>query len=148
MCQSRYCRRHHSGISSNITNTTHFVRHPRHLRQHTAHLSHTGAPSLCHVTIARRPGNRPQHVTHTGTLPRLARHKCKHIIHASTPPTQVHHPRQPRQHKQHAISQTNTINEFSIKKCSTKPYLRQLIILTYCVKRKSAFFYSLFYIDI
>ena len=107
MCQSRYCRRRHSGISSNITNTTHFVRHPRHLRQHTAHLSHTGAPSLCHVTIARRPGNRPQHVTHTGTLPRLARHKCKHIIHASAPPTQVHHPRHPRQHKQHAISQTS-----------------------------------------
>ena len=38
--------------------------------------------------------------------PTLARHQHKHTTHTSSPPTQAHHLRNPRYHKQHAISQT------------------------------------------
>ena len=59
----------------------------------------------CYLTLARRLRNPRQHVNHTGTSLKLARHQSKHTIHASMPPTHVHHPRYPSQHEQHGISQ-------------------------------------------
>ena len=96
---------HHPGISSNITNATHFSMSPM-----PPTLTHRSFyPSLhnhpCwHVTLARLLRNPRQYVNHIGTSLTPARHQSKHTIHASTPPTHARHPRHPRQHKQHAIS--------------------------------------------
>ena len=91
MHHPRYCLTHHPGISSNITNATHF--------------STPATPT----TLAHRPLY-PRwcttHATHASTSPTLARHQRKHTTHVSTPPTQARHSRHSRQHKQHVISQT------------------------------------------
>ena len=107
MHHPRYCLTHHPGISSNITNATHFstsatptmlAHRPFYPRWCTTHVTHAGTS----------PQN-GAHITHASTSPALARHTrqhCKHTTHVSTPPTQARHPRHSRQHKQHAISQT------------------------------------------
>ena len=107
MRHPRYCLTHHPGISSNITNATHFstsatptmlAHRPFYPRWCTTHVTHAGTS----------PQN-GAHITHASTSPALARHTrqhCKHTTHVSTPPTQARHPRHSRQHKQHAISQT------------------------------------------
>ena len=102
MRHPRYCLTHYPGISSNITNATHFSMPvtPNTLVHHPCH-------PHWHVTLARCPHNPRQHVTHTGALPTLARHRHKHITHFGTPPTQACYPRHLYQHKQHAISQTS-----------------------------------------
>ena len=102
MRHPRYCLTHYPGISSNITNATHFSMPvtPNTLVYHPCH-------PHWHVTLARCPHNPRQHVTHTGALPTLARHRNKHITHFGTPPTQACYPRHLYQHKQHAISQTS-----------------------------------------
>ena len=102
MRHPRYCLTHYPGISSNITNATHFSMPvtPNTLVHHPCH-------PHWHVTLARCPHNPRQYVTHTGALPTLARHRHKHITHFGTPPTQACYPRHLYQHKQHAISQTS-----------------------------------------
>ena len=107
MRHPRYCLTHHPGISSNITNATHFstsatptmlAHRPFYPRWCTTHVTHAGTS----------PQN-GAHITHASTSPALARHTrqhCKHTTHVSTPPTQARHPRHSRQHKQHVISQT------------------------------------------
>ena len=91
MRHPRYCLTHHPGISSNITNATHF--------------STPATPT----TLAHRPLY-PRwcttHATHASTSPTLARHQRKHTTHVSTPPTQARHPPHSLCHKQHVISQT------------------------------------------
>ena len=104
MCHPRYCLTHHPGISSNITNATHFItpamsttlaHRPLYPRWCTAHAIHAGTSP-----------QHPAHITHASTSPTLARHQRKHTTHISAPLTQARHPRHSRQHKQHAISQT------------------------------------------
>ena len=87
--------------------------------QYASHAKHVSTPSTLHtlvhhpchphwhVILVHRPHNTRQHVTHTGALPTLARHRHKHITHFDTPPTQARHPRHLYQHKQHVISQTS-----------------------------------------
>ena len=91
MRHPRYCLTHHPGISSNITNATHF--------------STPATPT----TLAHRPLY-PRwcttHATHASTSPTLARHQRKHTTHVSTPPTQARHPPHSLCQKQHVISQT------------------------------------------
>ena len=110
MRHPRYCLTHHPGISSNITNATHFstpatpttlAHRPLYPRWCTTHATHAGT-SPQHAAHH----NPRQHVTRTGSSPTPARHQRKHTTHVSTPPTQARHPRHSRQHKQHAISQT------------------------------------------
>ena len=110
MHHPRYCLTHHPGISSNITNATHFstpatpttlAHRPLYPRWCTTHATHAGTSPQHAVHHNPR-----QHVTHTGSSPTPARHQRKHTTHVSTPPTQARHPRHSRQHKQHAISQT------------------------------------------
>ena len=110
MRQPRYSITHHPGISSFFTNATHFstpatLTTLAHRPLYPRWCNHPCHPRW-HVTLARRPRNPRQHVTHTGTSPTLARHQRKHTAHVSTPPTQAGHPRHSRQHKQHVISQT------------------------------------------
>ena len=104
MRHPRYCLTHHPGISSNITNATHFImpamsttlaHRPLYPRWCTAHAIHAGTSP-----------QHPAHITHASTSPTLARHQRKHTTHISAPLTQARHPRHSRQHKQHAISQT------------------------------------------
>ena len=110
MHHPRYCLTHHPGISSNITNATHFstpatpttlAHRPLYPRWCTTHATHAGTSPQHAVHHNPR-----QHVTRTGSSPTPARHQRKHTTHVSTPPTQARHPRHSRQHKQHAISQT------------------------------------------
>ena len=110
MRQPRYSITHHPGISSFFTNATHFstpatLTTLAHRPLYPRWCNHPCHPRW-HVTLARRPRNPRQHVTHTGTSPTLARHQRKHTAHVSTPPTQAGHPRHSRQDKQHVISQT------------------------------------------
>ena len=103
MRHPRYCLTHHPGISSNITNSTHFRTPPTSFT--LAHRPLFPHRRTTHVTYA---GTSPQHAAYAvraSTSPTLACHQRKHSIHARKPPTQAHHPRHPRQHKQHAISQ-------------------------------------------
>ena len=107
MRHPRYCLTHHPDIFSSITNVTHFSTPPM-------------PPTLVHRSLYPRwritnACTSPQHVayvthanniTHTGTSPTLARHQNKRTTHASTPPTHACHQRNPRQYKQHAISET------------------------------------------
>ena len=110
MRHPRYSLTHHSGISFNITNATHFstpatpttlAHRPLYPRWCTTHATHAGTSPQHAVHHNPR-----QHVTRTGSSPTPARHQRKHTTHVSTPPTQARHPRYSRQHKQHAISQT------------------------------------------
>ena len=110
MRHPRYCLTHHPGISSNITNATHFstpatpttlAHRPLYPRWCTTHATHAGTSPQHAVHHNPR-----QHVTRTDSSPTPARHQRKHTTHVSTPPTQARHPRHSRQHKQHAISQT------------------------------------------
>ena len=83
MRHPRYCLTHHPGISSNITNATHFSMLPT-------------TPTLVHHRLY--PHWSTTHVTHAGTQPTLARHPRWHVTHVSTPPTQTHHLRQHASH--------------------------------------------------
>ena len=107
MHHPRYCLTHHPGISSNITNATHFSmaatpttlgHRPLYPRWCTTHATHadTSPQHAAHII----------HVTRTSTSPTLARHQRKHTTHVTTSSKQAHHPPQSQQHKQHAISQT------------------------------------------
>ena len=103
MRHPRYCLTHHPGISSNITNATHFSTPPKKpTLAHTPHFTHVGTPP----TSATLAGNPRQHVTHASMSPTLSSYQRKHTTHASRSPTQVRHLRHPCQHKQHAITQT------------------------------------------
>ena len=98
MRRPQYCLTHHQGISSSITNTTHFSTPPM--------------PS----TLSHRPlypDWRTSHITYAGTSLTLAHHLRCHVTNASTPLTQTYQPRWQAyhtstrgQHKQHTISQT------------------------------------------
>ena len=99
MRHPRYCLTHHFGISSSITNATHFSTPPT-----PPTLVHHPFCPRWHATLARCPCNPRQHVTHTGISPTLAHHQRKHTTHPSTPATQARHVRHLRQHKQHVIS--------------------------------------------
>ena len=104
MRHPRYCLTHHPGISSNINNATHFSTPPT---QPT--LAHHPLYPLWLTTHASHAGTSPQngaHGTHASTSPTLVRHPRQHAINTNTLPTLAHLPRHPRQHKQHAISQT------------------------------------------
>ena len=110
MHHPRYCLTHHSGISSNITNATHFsvsatpttlAHRPLYPRWCTTHATHAGTSPQHAVHHNPR-----QHVTRTGSSPTPARHQRKHTTHVSTPPTQARHRQHSRQHKQHAFCQT------------------------------------------
>ena len=104
-----YCRTHHPGISTSITNVTHFstpptstmlAHRPLYSRWYTSML-----PMLaCNPT---KPPTKPnQHITCARTSPTLALCQRKHNTHVSTPSTQARHPRHSQQNKQHIISQT------------------------------------------
>ena len=86
-----YCLTHHPGISSNIINATHFS-------------TPATLTTLAHSPLYPRWFS--SHATHASTSPTLASHQRKHTTYVNMPPTQVHHPRHSRQHKQHVISQT------------------------------------------
>ena len=91
MRHPRYCLTHHPGISSNITNATHF--------------STPATPT----TLAHRPLYprwRTSHATHASMFPTLVRHPCQHTTLVNAPPIQPRHPQHSRQHKQYVISQT------------------------------------------
>ena len=101
----QYCQ-FTTGISSNIVNAFFaLVRHQRHPRQHTSHLTHAGTPTTS-LTLPRYPHQHATHITHVRTPPTLARYPRKHATNASTPLTQAREPHDPHQHEQHAISQT------------------------------------------
>ena len=91
MCHPRYGLTHHPGISSNITNATHFSTPPT-------------PPTLALRPLY--PHCRTTHVTHADMSPTLTQHHHKHTTNSSRSPTQACHLRYPRQHNQHAISQT------------------------------------------
>ena len=68
----RYSLAHRPGISSNITNSTHF----------------RAPPTLS--TLVQNPYQPRKHVTHANTPPMLARHTChphKHTTHTTHPTT-------------------------------------------------------------
>ena len=113
MRHPRYCLTHHPGISSNITNATHFstpdtpvmlttlAHRPLYPRWCTNHATYTGTSpqhaayityASTSLTLARHPRS---------TRPTQTHHPRQHASHASTPPISIAH-----QHKQHAISQT------------------------------------------
>ena len=95
MHHPRYCLTHHPGISSNITNATHFSTSAT-----PTMLAHRPLyPCWC-TTLAIHADTSPQHavyITHASTSTTLARHPrqhttnannhpCQHPSHASTPP--------------------------------------------------------------
>ena len=99
MRHPRYCLTHHPGISSNITNATHFstpatpialAHRPLYPRWCTTHGTHAGMS--------------PQHaayITHTGTSPALTLHPRQHTTNANTPPTLARLPRKHATHPTH-----------------------------------------------
>ena len=91
MCHPRHDLTHHPGISSNITNATHFSTPPT-------------PPTLALRPLY--PHCRTTHVTHADMSPTLTQHHHKHTTNSSRSPTQACHLRYPRLHNQHAISQT------------------------------------------
>ena len=101
MRHPRYCLTHHPGISSNITNATHFSTPPN-----------VSAPTLYPrwpTTHASNAGTSPKHatyVTHASASSTLVRHPRQHASNANTPITLACLPRHSRQQKQHIISQT------------------------------------------
>ena len=122
MRHPRYCLAHHPGISSNITNATHFsipltlttlAHRPLYPCWCTAHLTHAGtspqhAKHVTHastsLTLARHPR---QHANNANTPPKLVRIPCKHTTN-NTHDSTFHTPF----HRQHTISQTS---EYPIK---------------------------------
>ena len=87
MHHPRYCLTHHPGISSNIT-----------------HATHVSTPSILPILV-HHPCHPRQHVIHAGMSPTLARHHRKRTTHANRALTQARRLRDPRQHKEHTISQ-------------------------------------------
>ena len=130
----RYCLAHHSGISSNITNTTHLSMPPTpptlprsptlacHLRYHANHVTHviTQSTLACHsrrhTNHAIMPPRHPrQHFIHASTPPTpttLACHPCKdatYATHASPSTMQACNPRHLHYNEYHAISQIHIL---------------------------------------
>ena len=72
MHHPRYYPAHHPGISSNITNSTHFsapttlAHYPPYPRWHTTHANKLPTPH----TLPTQPHHPCQHVTHAGTISR------------------------------------------------------------------------------
>ena len=96
--------RHHRGISSNITNTTHLSTPAT-----PTMLAHGPLYPRWSTTHATHAGTSPQHaarITHASMSPALARNQRKHTTQVRTPPRQARHPRHSRQHKQRPLSQT------------------------------------------
>ena len=124
MCHPRYGLTHHPGISSNITNATHFSTPPT-------------PPTLALRPLY--PHCRTTHVTHADMSPTLTQHHHKHTTNSSRSPTQACHLRYPRLHNQHAISQTpgHPVKDF---KCLSSEIPRgNLAVFTF-----SFYFYSLY----
>ena len=71
MRNPRYCLTHYPGISSNITNATHFSMPP-------------SSPTLAHRPL--QPHWCTTHVTHAGTQPTLACQPRQHATNANTSP--------------------------------------------------------------
>ena len=103
MYHLRYGLTHHPGISSNITNTTHFSKPP--MRPTLAHLPLQPHQRTTHVTYAGQDSR--QHVTHADMSSTLARHQRKHNTHTSKPPAQTRYLQDPHSDKEHAISKTS-----------------------------------------
>ena len=112
----RYCLAHHPGISTNITNATHFSTLPT----PPTVANHSPYPRW-HITNATHAGMSPLHATYVATLAHNTHQHATHANHAGTSPTLVCHPRHPRQHKQNAISQLRfyKINIF-LEQCKRK----------------------------
>ena len=93
MCHPRHCLANQSGFSSNITSTTHLVRHPFHLCYHITHLTHNGTP----FTPPTLEHNR--HHPRSTKSQTLACHQCHppypryHATHTCIPPTLACHSR-------------------------------------------------------
>ena len=98
MRHPRYCLMHDPGISSNVTNATHFSTPPT-----LSTLAHRPLyPRWCttHVTHAGTSPQHAAHITHASTSPTLARHPHQHVTNANTSPTLA---RLPRKHATHGI---------------------------------------------
>ena len=80
--------------------------HQRYSLWYATYATHVSTPPTL-LTLAHHPRHPHWHVTHGSTSPMLARRQRKLTIHSSRPPTQARYLRHPRQHKQHAISQTH-----------------------------------------
>ena len=128
MRHPRYCLTHHPGISSNITNATHFSTPAT-----PTTLAHNPLyPHWC-TTHAIQADTSPQHaahITHAGASPTLVRHQSKRTTHVSAPPRQTRHP--PHSQKQHAIFQ-NTGDPIKLLKLSGLKFqeeIQQFLLLT------------------
>ena len=103
MYHLRYGLTHHPGISSNITNTTHFSKPP--MRPTLAHLPlqpHQALPTS--PTLVR---------THASTSPTLTCHPRQHATNANITPTLANLPRR------HATCKTHTLTK-------SMPFLKPL----------------------
>ena len=134
MRHPRHCLANHPGFSSNITSTTHLVRHPFNLCQHTTHLTHNGTP-FTPPTL----GHNPHHPrsTKSQTLAHHQRHPAYpryHATHTCIPPTLACHPRKQattlaRHQRKHA-THTSLFCDFQ----STKSFeeLNSLLLKFFC----------------
>ena len=86
-------------IRSNTPSWYFLQYHKRYSLQYATHATHISTLP----TLAALPH---QHVTHADMSPTLTQHHHKHTTNSSRSPTQACHLRYPRQHNQHAISQT------------------------------------------
>ena len=93
----RYCLTHHAGISSNITNPTHFRTPP--MLPTLAH--HTLYPCWRNTHAGTSPWH-PANVTHASMSPTLAHHPRQQATKANTPPTLAHLSRMHATHDTHA----------------------------------------------
>ena len=109
MCHPRYCLTLHPGISSNMSNTTHFSMPATPTTLAHVHFTHAGASPMPPM-LARHSSTPPTLLMPAsqlnGTSPTLARHQRKRTTQVSALPAQVRQPRHSQQHKQHTISQT------------------------------------------
>ena len=113
MRHPRYCLTHDPGISSNITNATHFrtpampttlAHRPLYPRRCTTHATHAGT-SPQHAV----------HINHASKSPTLARQPRLHAINANTPPTLARLPRKHVNHITHNSTNIFQTPEYSIK---------------------------------
>ena len=109
MRHPRYCLTHHPGISSNITNATHFstpatpttlAYRPLYPRWCSTHTNHAGT-SPQHAA----------HITHASTSPTLARHSRQHATNENTPLTLACLPRKHATHANHDSANSNAISQ-------------------------------------